>query len=162
MKKILLSTLLSLHLSALGAPEESSRVLKDSTTWVALELNDKTVFCTDKGYGNVQLKVSVPDLDWLAHFDHRVVGERVPCITGGACSEFLQPDKLLDGGNSIVVVPMRVVLTEHLKIDRDAQSCERQIQEAVHSQIKGQMFSHYRSGAWQSANLDICENELGL
>jgi hypothetical protein len=44
------------------------RVLKDETTMVALELNSENVFCTELGYGSVQLKINVPELDFLAHF----------------------------------------------------------------------------------------------
>src|SRR6187551_3279835 len=56
---------------ATSPPTVVERVLKDETSWVAIELNSQTVFCTAVGYSSAMLKVSIPDLDWIAHFDHR-------------------------------------------------------------------------------------------
>lgn len=142
-----------------GRPVEKRRVLRDQTTLVALELDSKTVFCTERGYGTVQLKVSVPDLDWLAHFDHRVVGETLPCITGGACTGL---DRLVDPQERFAIAPMRVILSETLLVDREKQSCQRQLVENIESSIRGRKFTHHRSGDWENVNLDLCLKQLQL
>lgn len=135
---------LALASSAQAEPVAVTRVLKDTTTIVSIPLNAETVFCTDRGYGNVQLKVSVPDLDWLAHFDHRVVGEGQPCITGGACEGGNGPDAILDADHPIELVPIRVVLKETLTIDEAAKTCTRYLTEEVTSLIRRHKFEHYR------------------
>src|SRR5690349_14105848 len=110
MNKTLLLLMVSIfQVQAHASPVQISRVLKDTTTTVALELTDQTVFCTNRGYSQIELKVSVPDLEWLAHFDHKVVGERVPCITGGECSPDLQPTTILDPNETVALAPVRVV-----------------------------------------------------
>ncbi len=162
MKKIIMLAILSVHFQVLAEPVESTRVLKDSTTWVALELNDQTVFCTARGYGSIELKVSVPDLDWLAHFDHRVVGEGQPCITGGSCTDILKPGNIVNSGDPIVVAPMRVALSEVTRLDRQAKICERQLQETIQSTIRGHEFNHYRGDTWKPAKFEICEKEAEL
>jgi len=120
--------------------------LKDSTTLVAIELNDKSVFCTTLGYGTNQLKVSVPDLDWIAHFDHRVVGEGLPCITAGECRGNLQPGKFIDANDPVVLAPVRVVLKQTLNIDDAQHVCTQTLSEDVTSLIRGQVFKHFRAG----------------
>jgi hypothetical protein len=126
------------------ATRNVQRVLKDATTMVALELTDKNVFCTALGYGTVQLKVNVPELDHLAHFDHRVVGEGRPCITGGECSDSNTVDSILNG-DKVVAVPMRVILSEYLEINDQAKTCTRTLVEDIKSHIKGKNFVHRRT-----------------
>jgi hypothetical protein len=145
MKGILLLAMVLVQAQAYGAPVRVSRVLKDSTTIVALELTNQSVFCTDLGYGNVQLKVNVPDLDWLAHFDHRVVGEGLPCITGGECSDALNPGSIIDPNERLAIVPVRVILTERLWIDEEKKTCHRFLEEEIKSHIRGRNFYHHRT-----------------
>jgi hypothetical protein len=140
---------------AFADPDTRITVLKDTTTIIALELTNQTVFCTDRGYGNLQLKVSVPDLDWLAHFDHRVVGESAPCITGGSCFE-VQPHDIIDPNQRLTIAPMRVVLTEEITVNRQAQTCERQLTENVTSTIRGKAFTHYRGGNIEPWDFEKC------
>jgi hypothetical protein len=143
---------------AVASPVESKRVLKDTTTYVPLELTAQTVFCTDRGYGNVQLKVSVPDLDWLAHFDHRVVGETLPCMTGGACTAALTPGSIIKPGERVTVVPVRVVLIEHTLIDRTARSCKQLLEEQIVSNVRGRKFTHSKSDPdYKVADFEKCD-----
>jgi hypothetical protein len=159
MKKLLPSLLvLAIATPALAQsqPESVTQVLKDDTTFVALALNDKTVFCTQFGYGEPELKVSVPDLDWLAHFDHRVVGELLPCMAAGPCSENLQPGNIIDPTAPITRVPVRVVLKASYVIDHTQKTCERTLQEEVHSVIRDRRFTHGRTGAPEAVDYDLC------
>jgi len=139
-----------------------TRVLKDTTTMVAIDLNETTAFCTDRGYGNIQLKVSVPDLDILAHFDHRVVGEGQPCITAGRCSPSNGPGAIIDPKEPMAVVPMRVVLEDLVTIDEATATCSHQLRETVTSLIRGKKFSHLRSGLLEPMSYEKCLKLAGL
>lgn len=153
---------LSIVSGALAEPYYVERILKDATTMTLIELNSQTVFCTARGYGNVQLKVSVPELDELAHFDHRVLGEGLPCMTGGACSEVLQPGALIRPNERFALAPIRVILKESLKIDYDAKTCERLVSEDVKSVIRDHRFEHHKYSEWKSADYEKCLASDGL
>jgi hypothetical protein len=157
MKKLIMVLVGLLSIDAFADPVVVHRVLKDQTTMIALDLNDTSVFCTQRGYGNVQLKISVPDLDWLAHFDHRVEGEGLPCITGGRCTGTLTPAAIIDPADKISVVPMRVILTDELTIDDTAKTCTRQLREDVKSHIRGRNFFHQMWGANESVDYEKCK-----
>lgn len=141
---------------------QASRVLKDTTTPVALELTDKTVFCTDRGYGNIQLKISVPDLDWLAHFDHRVVGEGVPCMTAGRCSDALSPNSILEPNERIAIAPIRAILTERLQLDRTRRTCMQFLEEQIESTVRGRRFQHSRAKSMGAMDFEKCEKLVAI
>lgn len=158
MKKNLLSFVilgLTTVSSAFAAPIEMSRVLRDQTTTVALDLNEKSVFCTDRGYGNVQLKISVPDLVWLASLDHRVAGEKIPCITGGRCTNALDPKDILSS-ERIAVTRLRVILTEHIRLDAAARTCVSTLEESVAGIIRGHKFNHLVYDNERRVDYEIC------
>lgn len=123
-------------------PGEVRRALRDQTTDIALALNEQTVFCSAQGYSASFLKVSVPDLDWLAHFDHRVDSAGLPCAAAGECSDTVTPQSLLGANASLSVVPVRVVLTERLILDAGARTCLRQLVETVTIQLKDRVLRH--------------------
>ena len=133
-----------------------TRVLKDSTTMVALDLDASTVFCTDRGYGNVQLKVSVPDLSVLAHFDHRVIGENKPCITGGECKGTNVPSSILNPDKKIEVAPIRVILSQTLYINDENKTCSGYLLETINSYIRGIPFQHMREGELEPLDYEKC------
>jgi hypothetical protein len=155
MKKFSLWFLVLGVVSANAAPVEMVRTLRDQTTTVALVLDSKTVFCTDKGYGNIQLKVTVPDLDWLAHFDHRVAGEGLPCMTAGRCTEALGPKDILNG-DRIGITRIRSVLNERIFLDADAKTCLSNLEETVTGTIRGIVFNHVRGDAPVSVDYELC------
>lgn len=167
MKKFIPSRFLFLSIASVASAAGPNsytveRVLKDSTTMSLIELNEQTVFCTARGYGNVQLKVSVPELDELAHFDHRVVGERLPCITGGACSDALQPGLLIRPNERFALAPIRVILKETLQIDPDAKTCQRMLQEEVRSVIREHRFDHFKYSEMKDADYEKCVATDGI
>ena len=157
----LLATLLTTH-AALAEPKTVTRTLKDTTTWIALELNPKTVFCTVKGYGFEQLKISVPDLDWLAHFNHRVEGESLPCVALGRCTHFgngldLKPQDIFDPQRPIAIAGIRVILRENLTIDRDAKTCSRVLEEEIGGLIRDHEISHHKHGEAETVLFEKCQ-----
>ena len=137
-------------------PGEVRRVLKDQTTDIALALNEGTVFCSIVGYGASFLKVSVPDLDWLAHFDHRVEASGLPCAAAGVCSDTLNPQTILGANPSLAVVPVRVVLTERLMIDAVARTCMRQLVENVTIQLTDRVLRHSVEGELAAFPYEQC------
>ncbi len=143
-------------MAAKAAPVELARTLKDTTTTIALDLNEKTVFCTVQGYSSLQLKVSVPDLDWLAHFNHRVPGESLPCMTAGMCTPELGPKDILAAGR-VGLTRVRVVLVQRISLDADAKTCESVLEETVTANLRGHAFSHFRAGENRPIDFDLCQ-----
>jgi hypothetical protein len=143
--------------TALAAPEHLMRVLKDTTTQVALELTPTTVFCTARGYMSEVLKVSVPDLDWLAHFDHRVEAEGLPCVAGGPCIDGFGPGQIIDPNDRVALASVRVVLEEHLTLDRQKRTCSRVLGEKIHAVIRGRDFDHFKDSGSESVDFEKCE-----
>lgn len=133
-----------------------SRILRDVTTPVVVALNSETVFCTARGYSEVVLKISVPDLDWLAYFDHRVEGENLPCMTAGVCTEELTPESLINPAEPLARMDVRVVLTEHIVLDHEGQTCVRSLDEVVTGTLRGQEFTHYRAGEVAPSDYATC------
>ncbi len=139
-----------------------TRVLRDQTTRIALTLNTETVFCSGLGYSAAFLKVSVPDLDWLAHFDHRANAAGLPCAAAGPCSDLVTPDSILGKNATLSVVPVRVVLTEHLVIDDAAHTCMRQLVEKVTVQLADRVLRHSAEDAPVAHPYESCVAVAGL
>ncbi len=137
-------------------PAERRRVLRDVSTPVVLELEASTVFCSALGYGASFLKVSVPDLDDLARFDHRVSPTGLPCAAAGPCTDTLGPDSILQGRPGLEAVDLRVVLTEVLRFDREAQRCTRQLEEEVFATVRGVPLRHSAEGLRQHLDWQRC------
>ncbi|MEZ4815930.1 MAG: hypothetical protein R3A80_12135 [Bdellovibrionota bacterium] len=161
MRKIVIGFLVITGAASNAASYTVERVLKDETTMVALALNETNVFCTPLGYGTVQLKINVPELDHLAHFDHRVENEGFPCITGGVCSNENSPTSILHG-EKLVAVPIRVILSETLTLDYETKTCTRTLSEKVKSHIKNRDFGHFRSGEPVAQPYESCLKVVNL
>lgn len=132
------------------------RVMKDQTSSAQLTLDETTVFCSALGYGLSFLKVSVPDLDELAHFDHRVSALGLPCAAAGACTDTFGPDSILQGRPGVEQVSIRVVLTEVLRFDAAAGSCTRQLQETVTTSVRGVPLRHHAEDEPVSVPVERC------
>ncbi len=136
--------------------DEVRTVLRDVTTPIALELTEQTVFCSAIGYGASFLKVSVPQLDALAHFDHRVEEAGLPCAAVGACDEALGPDTVLQGAPGFEPVDLRVVLTEVLRLDVAARTCTRQLLEDVSTTVRGVPLRHHEEDRPSPMAFELC------
>jgi len=133
------------------------RVLSDKTSWVALALNDDTVFCSAIGYGVSFLKVSVPDLDWLAHFNHRANTLGLPCAAAGECTDLLNPESIVQSRPGVEAVEVRVILTEVLRIDMEGQRCSRWLKEAVEAKVRGVQLRHHVDGPAEQVPFEQCQ-----
>lgn len=134
-----------------------THVVQDVTTPISLQLDDTSVFCTSLGYGgDYFLKVSIPQLDALAHFDHRVEGTNLPCAAVGACTAQMNTENIIQGNPGLEPVDLRVVLTEKRILDGDAQTCSRQLVEDVSAIVRGVPLKHHVEGAVETAALSDC------
>ena len=136
---------------------DQQRVLSDKTSQVALALNDETVFCSAIGYGVSFLKVSVPDLDWLAHFDHRANTLGLPCAAAGECTDVLNPESILQSRPGVEAVEVRVILTEVLRIDVEGQRCRRWLKEDVEATVRGVQLRHHVEGTPEEVPFETCQ-----
>jgi hypothetical protein len=137
-------------------PAELRTVLRDVTTPIDLLLSEDTVFCSAIGYGLSFLKVSIPQLDELAHFDHRVEEAGLPCAAVGACDAELGPQSVLQGKPGVERVSVRVVLTEVIRIDEEAGACSRQLLEDVFTTVRGNELRHHEEDARSPMSFDDC------
>lgn len=137
-------------------PRSFQRTLEDVTSPAELTLDDTTVFCSALGYGLSFLKVSVPALDELAHFDHRVSALGLPCAAAGACTDTFGPEAILQGSPGVERVSIRVVLTEVFRFDGPSNTCTRQLQETVTTTVRGVPLRHQAEGEAVLVPLDRC------
>lgn len=136
---------------------DQQRVVSDKTSPVALTLNADTVFCSALGYGVSFLKVSVPDLDWLAHFNHRANTLGLPCAAAGECTDLLNPESILQSRPGVETVEVRVVLTEVLRVDLQGQRCSRWLKEDVEAKVRGVQLRHHVDGPVEAVPFEQCQ-----
>lgn len=137
-------------------PSEVTTVLKDETNTINLLLNENTVFCSVIGYGASFLKVSIPQLDVLAFFDHRVEEAGLPCAAVGACNLDLGPDQILQGSPGTEQVQVRIVLTELLTLDHAKKTCTRQLLEDVSAVVRGVQLKHHEEDRPSPMAYEMC------
>ncbi len=135
---------------------EFEHTLKDATTQIELLLNGDTVFCSALGYGASFLKVSVPDLDSLAVFDHRVDVLGLPCAAAGQCTDVLGPETILQSRPGLESVALRVTLIEVLSVDVKAQTCTRSLREDVATVVRGVPLRHRVQVELENVPFETC------
>src|SRR4051812_4514718 len=115
------------------------------TTDITVPLHPSSVRCSALGYGQPELKVDVPDLDWAAVFNHRQLGEGEPCMTAGVCDGTHTPARVLAGGAGDIPAHLLVVHTEIATIDRGRAVCVRELVEELTMELRGLTFAHRKS-----------------
>jgi hypothetical protein len=159
MKTLIVSTLTLLSTVAHGTEPRTEtkstliRVVEDSTN---ILLDSQTARCSDVGYGQLELKVTVPELAALAIYDHAGPGESTPCITAGRCRGANLPSRLIDPNNPMEQIRLKVIVKEVLSIDHDNKSCYRAVHEDVESEIRGIKFTHHREGGHANKPYEKC------
>lgn len=139
-----------------AAVEVKENLIREVNATSLVLLNSETARCSDIGYGNLQLKVSVPDLAWMSIYNHANPGETQPCISAGRCRSGFAPGNLIDPNRPYENVPLNIRVVEKLTINHDQKSCFRQVDEHVASEIRGIKFTHLRSGGESSMPYSIC------
>ncbi len=122
----------------------ASPVLRDETTSVLVELNDKTVKCSRADYSEPMLKVLIPALAELTVLNHRNTREGAPCVSAGPCGA-MGPQDILKEGSGAERVPIRVVLRKTVELDGEV--CRVSLIETVTTVIRGVPFVHERGHA---------------
>jgi hypothetical protein len=162
------TAIISLLLAASGAQadplETKIYIIKDQTSPVTVELDTNTVRCSEVGYGLSNLKVSVPELKFLAHFDHSTPGDinPFPCITAGMCATPWNPTgptpaTLIRADQPTEAIQVRIVLKETYLLDHTAQTCHRTLQEDVTTTIRGLDFYHHREARFGQFPYAACQ-----
>ena len=151
---LLLLTITAFHARA----ERIERLIAETTNVTRVRLDAGTVRCSDLGYGNRQLKVSVPALKMFAVFDHSNLGETEPCITAGRCRPGNDvSDILIPGLGDEENITLHVALVEVMELDRANGVCHRELQERVRSTVRGKAFTHLRQVGLGQVPLSRCE-----
>lgn len=160
MKKWIALVLTVSGFSAGAVQETRSKVLKDERigveVGVGLTAND--VRCSDLGYSNFQLKMSVPALKWISQLDHTNSGEAEPCMSAGRCVPGNQPEDLIGGNPGLVKTEIHRVLKEVVIFDKSTGACTRHIDEKVEMLVRGKLFQHSRYLDLGGQDLAVCEN----
>lgn len=123
---------------------------------IQVAVHASSVRCSALGYGALELKVDVPDLDWAAAFNHRQRGEGKPCMTAGVCGGDLTPEKLRAAGEGDISTELWVVHTEVATLDRAHGTCTRELVEEVSMTLHGIDFAHRRSAPLSKLTVAQC------
>jgi hypothetical protein len=156
MKFLFLSLLTTLSLGAMAQAPLVKEIFRQ-TSEIEVQLDETTVRCSNIGYGFPELKVDVPALDLVATFQHRNFGEGQPCMTAGRCTPDRSPELLLATGPGIEKAQLEVVHTEEAYLNEENNTCYRSLVETVTMQLRGQTFTHRRSGVLSETTADQCK-----
>lgn len=156
MKFFFASMIATLSLSAM-AQEPIVKEISRQTLEIEVKVDETTVRCSALGYSRPELKVDVPALDWAATFQHRNFGEGQPCMTAGRCTNERSPELILAGGAGVDKAQLEVVHTEEAYLDESNNTCYRSLVETVTMQLRGQTFTHRRSGVLSEVSADLCK-----
>ncbi len=157
MKLTIFGLVTVLGITAQAATEERTKVLKDENHTIAVDVKAGDVRCSDLGYSNIQLKMSVPDLKWISQLDHTNPGEAQPCMSSGRCRPGNTPEEMIGGKPGIENTVLHRVLTENAIFDRATGDCSRSIVETVEMTVRGKKFAHRRSLDLGNQSIGLCE-----
>ena len=141
--------------------ENSETVVHDTTTWVELDLNSQTVLCSAADYGQLFLKVGIPELARITLLDHQNVGAHAPCVAAGRCAPGNMPSDIIDPAHPTELVPIDVKAVRFDNVDTKAKTCETTLFERVHLTIRGIEFTHERSVELGTRQYQDCVASLG-
>lgn len=162
-----LFTTLTFNAFARDQFETKTIELKNESHQISIDLNSKTVRCSDLGYGNVQLKISVLPLEYISFFDHSNRGEAEPCMTAGMMSCLQDPfgngpsgdeTSMLDRFRALGLVKTQLqrVLSEKITLNHTQRTCHRRLEETVETDVDGVLFTHFRSGDLGEYPYEVC------
>jgi hypothetical protein len=129
-----------------------------------IELNTKTLRCSNVGYSAPELKVSVPDLEWAALFDHSNFGEVLPCMSAGFCALFPPVgntassviSRMLDLNKPFEKIEISIILSEEYTLNHKRKTCFRGLNEDLETNIRGTIFTHHRSMPFGDYPYELC------
>lgn len=157
MKALLMGFIAFLGFSASADWESRSKLLVDTNHQIQVAIKEGDVRCSDLGYGNMQLKISVPALKYLSSFDHTNEGELQPCMTAGRCRPGNNPEDLLAGGPGVENTVLNQKISEEVSFDSVRGECQRMIKEVVEMTVRGKTFHHTRFLSLGEHSLALCQ-----
>ena len=140
----------------LASAETLEKEVSRTTYGITVAVNASSVRCSALGYGSLELKVDVIDLDWAAAFNHRQLGEGKPCMTAGVCGGSLTPAKLRAAGEGDIPTNLLVVHKEVATLDRARGTCTRELVEELSMELHGIEFQHHRSAPLAAVSATQC------
>lgn len=162
MKFLILSAITIFSTASLATPfpvgplTHKERVIRDQTVPSQIQLDATTVRCSAIGYSQAELKISVPDLEFLAVFNHTNFGESAPCMTAGACQPGRMPANILTS-EPTEDISLHVVLKETYDLDAAAKTCQHTLIEEISTVVRGVPFFHQRSADLGDFPFDLCQ-----
>jgi hypothetical protein len=157
MKLVIFGLITAFGFSAQAALETRERIVKAETHEINVEVKEGDVRCSSLGYGQMELKMSVPDLKYISPLDHTNEGELLPCMTAGRCRAGNMPTDLINGMPGIENTTLHRVLKEVVVLDRTTGRCTRNITESVTMKVRGKDFRHVRSLDLGDHPIALCE-----
>lgn len=140
--------------AASAAIESRIRVVKDESYEISVTVQEGDVRCSELGYGNKELKISVPDLKWISRFDHTNVGEVQPCMTAGRCRPGNLVEDLIQGKPGVETTTLHQKVTEEITISDTG--CSRAVVEHVEMNVRGKTFRHSRAQELAELPVELC------
>lgn len=134
------------------------KILKDEKHDIELDLDLTSVRCSQIGYSQRELKISVNDLAYISFFNHTNPGEIAPCMTAGACRKGFEPKDLIAKTGPHASAKLRRVLKEVFVLDHEEKKCFRELVEDVDTVVGGIPFHHRRNGDLGEVAYQECLN----
>jgi hypothetical protein len=135
--------------------ETKERLVSALQHEVDIELNDKTVLCTNADYSARMLKINIPQLRNFTSLDHTNSGTGQPCAQGGVCTDSNSPDSVIKLGPT-VTASLQVQRKLFAQIDHEKKTCVMEMTEIVDVDIKGKNFHHEAWGSIGSVSYASC------
>lgn len=153
---LLVSLLVTTSVFSQNTIEKKERIIHDKIQKASVTFDLLNVRCSALGYGLTELKITVPELEWLAFFDHSNIGEQAPCMTAGACVEGNRPTDLIGNVGGTEDIDVRFILKEVFILDFGRSVCTRRIEERLESVVRGVNFDHFRSKNFGELPMEEC------
>lgn len=141
-------------------------VVKESKTF-NVPINSKTVRCDDRGYGILELRLYIKELNGWTKYNHadesriNINLERLPRLIAGTCTGDLGPGYEIDDvikGNPRTekIVVTRELVESRYVADSDSTMCLRTFNETITTKIFGIEFKHVYSDYQDRLHISEC------
>ena len=162
MKKILILAVL-----VCGNVLAGERVILKDSKELKVDINEKTVICSARGYGMPELKVNIAELNGWTLLDHtniRFGGNNLPCMTAGLCKsmsndgKFDIEDVIQNNPKQEKIVVFRELTETRTVVEESVgkKVCQSYITENLHTVIRGISFDHSRNSMLNSLPESAC------
>lgn len=137
-------------------------VIEDQKT-LNVEVSNKTVRCSAKGYGIEELKINIKELNGWTMLDHsnRSFGDSgEPCMTAGLCAgrwDGLNIDDVLQNNprTEKITVFRKITESRHIS-NQSSEDCLRTFTEELKTTVGGIAFNHKRGSNQDVLPAEAC------